>query len=162
MPPQNKAMKDINALLEEARADASLLRAALLRTLTDQSTIDQERHERKLAEDRCVTAAEQNRRIIAAVVLRNGAFVLSDAEQKEAWRHALRVQILPDAATGATRFELLEGMEPREIPPAPLAAVPAPDISDSIAPEGTAETSGLVPALHAVGDPNESKEPEPS
>lgn len=154
--------KNLKDQIEEARSDAALLRAGHMRLLQTLSERDQAVHEKTLAEDRAVSNADQNRIMCAAMVLKFGVVEFSDAEQKEAYRHADQVQILPDKETGSTQFSLLEGIALRELPKPPAAVPPPTDTPDTPAAEGTEEASDEAPALRAVEDLDENKEPLPS
>jgi hypothetical protein len=159
--PRDGRIKRLNDELKEAKSDAALLRAGHMRLLQTLSERDQATHERSLAEDRVTRSADQNRILIAALVLRHGAFELSDAEQKDGFRHADQVQILPDEATGATRFSLLEGVALRELPRPPLALVPPPADTPGSEPAAGTDEPSPEPGheLHAGESPDASKEP---
>jgi hypothetical protein len=157
-------MLDLNAMLEEAKSDAALLRAGHLRLLQTLSERDQAVHEKGLAEQELRNSRDQVRLLLADRLLKFGAFEVSYDEQAAAFQHADQVEILPDEEAKVTRFRLLEGIALRELPKPPLAAVPppAPDTSGTEPQGGIEPSPELGPGPHAVDQPERKDEPEPS
>lgn len=163
--PREGRIRKLNEELEEARSDASLLRAGHMRLLQTLSERDQAVHEKNLLEGQLVTSRDQLRLMAADRIVKHGPFEISNAEQDDAYLRADQVEILPDEEGKTVRFRLNETIAlrpPKPAPPAPLAAVPPPTDTDGTPSSDGTEPSGEPGSGPRAVDPAGNNEPLPS
>lgn len=141
------------------------IRAALMQMILKDTKIAEVEAENARIRDIAQTNADKNRQIIAAWLHRDGdgggaEILLTEAQQHEAYRHALRVvigDVKNDDGTVTAKFSFDPALEPRELPQKPLAAAPPPpDTPDTAEPSETATSPEPAPGPHAVEDPADS------
>lgn len=103
--------------LEVARKHSTTLEGMAIRMLNAMNEKDRVAYENELLEAEVRKAKDRFNQLIAATVARFGPFTLTEGDQREAYRAAVRAEIDVDETKTRSTFRLNPDVPLREIPP---------------------------------------------